>query len=99
VLASFGRATHTENFDNTPDQATLDAKAAATLSSRQQVFYIPTPKVVVTREFGPDDFDDGDLIGYSFDAALGLQTFSRRVAKRQVDVDEAGVETLTVTFA
>lgn len=98
VQSTYGRSWSGQHFDGVSVQATLDGSGDAYLTSRKQQLF--QPGVTLVPRVFPDvaSFHPGDIVTYSYDAGLGIQTFSLRVAKLTVNADAAGKARMTVEF-
>lgn len=98
VRTAYGRSWAGINNDGVSVQATLDGHADAYLNARATQLLQPG-LTVVPRAF-PDvaSFHPGDTVSYSFDAGLGLQSLTPRVAKITVDVDSSGKARMKIEF-
>lgn len=99
VRSAYGRSWNSSTFDGVSVQATLDGHGDAYLASRAA--QLLQPGLTVVARIGSDvgDFHAGDTVTYSYDAGLGLQTASLRVAKLTVSVDSDGKQRLKVEAA
>lgn len=98
VRSQFGRSAVAGSYDGVTVQATLDAHTARLLDDRDQQLFLPGPGLHPVAEVDVTSFDAGDLVSYSFDAGVGLQSGVFRVASKQVTVDEQGGESIKVSF-
>lgn len=98
LRASYGRSWGSQNFDGVTVAATVDAHADARLAARGGVFF--QPGVTLKPRVGCDvgDFGPGDTISYSYDAGLGVQSGTYRVAKVTVTADGDGKQRMAVEF-
>lgn len=98
VQSTYGRSWSGQHFDGVSVQATLDGSGDAYLTSRAQQLF--QPGVTLIPRVFPDvgSFHPGDIVAYSYDAGLGVQTFSLRVAKVTVNVDASGKARMMVEF-
>ena len=99
VQTSYGRSWDSTTFDGVSVQATLDGHADAYLQARSKQLLQPGLTVVARVGSNVGDFHAGDTISYNYDAGLGLQTTTLRVAKLTVSVDSAGKQRLQVEVA
>lgn len=99
VQTSYGRSWDSATFDGVSVQATLDGHADAYLQARSQQLLQPGLTIVARVGSNVGDFHAGDTISYSYDAGLGLQTTTLRVAKLTVSTDSAGKQRLQVEVA
>jgi len=98
LQSTYGRSWDSFSSSNVANQATLDGAGDAYLSPRAKQLFQPGV-TVVPRAF-PDvaSFHPGDTVTYSYDAGLGLQTLTPRVAKSTVSVDSSGKTRMLVEF-
>ncbi|MDQ3763370.1 MAG: hypothetical protein M3460_17605 [Actinomycetota bacterium] len=98
VQSAYGRSWNSATFDGVSVQATLDGHADAYLAARSA--FMLQPGVTIIPKTGADihGFHVGDTCTYSFDAGLGLQTLTPRIAKLTVDVDEDGKKRFRIEF-
>jgi hypothetical protein len=97
VLATFGRAVVAQTFNGISEQSTLDEHAtvlARDASSPQWTF---APGIVPVEGLDPGGIAPGDTVGYSFDAGVGLQEASLRIASVEVSLNE-GRESMAIGF-
>jgi hypothetical protein len=99
VQTSYGRSWDSATFDGVSVQATLDGHADAYLQARSKQLLQPGLTIVARIGSNVGDFHAGDTISYSYDAGLGLQTTTLRVAKLTVSVDSAGKQRLQAEVA
>lgn len=95
---TYGLSWNSATFDNVDDQDTLEDHASAYLLARQNQLLQPGATLFSRPGTRPGDFHAGDVVAYSFDAGLGIQSGSFRVASVQVTVDNTGALRLTVEF-
>lgn len=95
LRATFGRSYVTRSYNDISVQATLDDHAARTLVDVGSQLFTLAPTLLPVSGFSHGDFNTGDLITYDFDAGLGRQTFTVRVASIELSLD-SGRETLKV---
>lgn len=98
VQTAYGRSWASQNFDGVSVQATLDGHADALLSARATQLLQPGVTVVPRVGMDVGSFHAGDTVTYSYDAGLGLQAATLRVAKLTVNVDSDGKQRLKVEF-
>ncbi len=98
VRASFGRAGVAASFDGVSDQSTLDAYTQQLVDDHSVPTFVPGPEVSPVTDADVGDFGPGDIVTYSFDSGLGLQTFARRLVKVQTSVGPDGSERMTAEF-
>lgn len=98
VRSSFGRSWGSKSFDGVSVQGTLDDHATAYLVARSQQLFQPGVTIIPRPGAQIGDFHAGDTISYSYDAGLGLQSNTFRVAKVKVDINEEGRQRLGVEF-
>lgn len=98
VRSTYGRTWGSISSTGISVQATLDGAGDAYLASRSGQLFQPG-LTLVPRVF-PDvaSFHPGDTVTYSYDAGLGLQTMTPRVAKSTVNVDASGKARMLVEF-
>lgn len=96
---SYGRSWGSQNFDGVSVQGTLDGSADAYLGARSGQFFQPGLTIIPRIGAEPGDFHAGDILGYAFDAGLGMQTGNFRVGKINVTVGEDGKERMGLEFA
>lgn len=96
VRQTFGRSGVSGRWDGVTEQSTLDGHTGQLQADRSGALFVPGPKLLPVADVEPGDFGPGDLAEWSFDAGLGVQTFSRRLSAVEVKVDEDGGETLKV---
>ena len=86
LRSQFGRSYVTRQFTNIADQTALDdaAQRAVTDMGTQPVTI--ATDVLPVAGFGYGDFATGDLILFDYDAGLGRQTFTMRVASIETTV-------------
>lgn len=97
VRSTFGRAMMTATFQDVSVQATLDDHAARFLADNGTPLHQITPGLLAVPGFAYGDFDTGDIVTYSYDCGLGMQTFTPRVKTIAVTMD-SGTERLAVGF-
>jgi len=98
VRTAYGRSWAGQNYDGVSVLATLTGHGDAYLGARTGQLFQPGVTLVPREGAEPGDFAPGDTVAYSYDAGLGEQTASFRVAKIKVDVDKEGRERLGVEF-
>jgi hypothetical protein len=98
LRTSYGRSWGFKNFDGVTVQSTLDEAAAAYQAARSGQLFQPGVSIIPRVGMSPGDFHVGDTLSYSYDAGLGLQSGSFRVAKINTAVDASGKERMTVDF-
>ena len=98
VRVTFGRVGLSANFDLVSVQGTLDDHAQGLLDSVDDALFYPGPDLAVFPDTDLSSYGVGDRVGYSYDAQLGLQTGTFRVAKRAVTVAGSGRERVAVEF-
>lgn len=98
VRSTFGRAGVAETFDGIKKQTTLDGHTQRLVDDRSGVLFVPGPELIPVADVRPGDFGPGDTVEWSFDAGLGLQTFSRRLEQVRASVDQDGGETMSVAM-
>lgn len=99
LRTTYGRSWAGQNYDGVSVLGTLEGHGDAFLDARDgQMFQ---PGVTVVPRVGADvgDFAPGDTISYSYDAGLGVQSGTFRVAKLTVRVDSDGKQRIGVDFA
>lgn len=98
VQSTYGRSWDSFSSSTISVQGTLDGAGDAYLASRSKQLFQPgltlVPRII------PDvaSFHPGDTVTYSYDAGLGLQTITPRVAKVTVNVDASGKARMMVEF-
>ena len=95
LRATFGRSYVTRSYSDISVQATLDDHAARALVDVGSQIFTISPTLLPVIGFAHGDFNVGDLITYDFDAGLGRQTFTVRVASIELSLD-SGREALKV---
>lgn len=95
VRAALGRRYGRRSFTNIADQSQLDARLARALNDSLTQVLTLTPTVLPVTAFTFSDFEVGDIIGYDYDAGLGSQTATPRVASIDVSFS-SGAEVLKV---
>jgi len=95
--AAMGRRYITRQWQNIADQAALDDAAVRALADADDQVLTVAPKLLPVAGFSYGDFSTGDLIAYDYDAGIGRQTTTVRVASITVDVS-SGAEQLAVGF-
>lgn len=98
VRQTFGRSGVAKTFDGVTVQTTLDGHTRRLIDDRSGALFVPGPELIPVADVRPGDFGPGDIVEWSFDAGLGLQTFNRRLASVQISVDENGGETMSVAM-
>lgn len=98
ALESFGGFAVAQSIDGVSEQATLDAHVTKLVDDYSVPTFLPGPKLIPITDADVGDFGPGDVLGFSFDAGLGLQEFTRRVGKVQTSVDDNGAEAIAVEF-
>lgn len=97
LRASFGRSYVRRSFQDISLQATLDDHAARVLTDMGSQVLTVAPTLVPVTGFSWGDFGPGDLISYDYDAGVGRQTGTPRVAKITATLD-TGTEILKVVL-
>lgn len=97
LRASFGRSYVTQSFQDVSIQTTLDDHARRMLITAGGQVVTAAPQLLPVVGFGYGDFATGDLIGYDYDAGLGRQTFTLRIASIETTVTN-GAEVLRLGF-
>lgn len=92
---SLGRRYGRRSYTNIADQAQLDDTVDRALDNATTQSIVVTPDLLPVVGFGFGDFEVGDIIGYDYDAGLGSQTGTPRVASIQVTAT-SGAEVLKV---
>jgi hypothetical protein len=98
VQSAYGRSWAGISTNGVSASTTLDGAADAYLASRAAQLFQPGVTVVPLDGCQIGDFHAGDTISYSYDAGLGLQSLSERVAKLTVSVDIGGKQRLQLEF-
>lgn len=99
TLSTFGRAVVTQSFNGVKEQATLDEHAAVLARDASAPQWTISPTLVPVADMDATTVAPGDTVGYSFDAGLGLQETSLRVAQVVVSMnDPQGRETVQLGF-
>jgi hypothetical protein len=98
LRATYGRSWGSENFQNVTVEETVAGHGDAYMNARDGVFFQPGVTIVPRAGADIGDFDPGDTVTYSYDAGLGRQTGSYRVAKVTVDVDASGTTRIRTEF-
>lgn len=98
LRSSFGRVWGSQTF-SVPQSEEMEDHADAYLEERDRPLF--QPGVTIVPRVGSDttDFGVGDTVQYSYDAGLGLQTGSYRVAKMSVQTQASGARRISVDFA
>jgi hypothetical protein len=99
VQSGYGRSWVGQTFDGVSVQATLDGHADAYKDARAAQLLQPGLTIVARVGADVGSFHAGDSVTYSYDAGLGLQTATLRVAKLTVSVDSDGRQRLRVEAA
>ena len=95
LRASMGRRFMSRTFQNIADQSALDDAATRALTDATSQPFTISPELLPVAGFSYGDFTTGDQILYNYDAGLGTQTFTVRVATVEVNVSN-GAEVLRV---
>lgn len=95
LRATFGRSYVSKSYQDISLQATLDDYASRQAVDMGTLMFTAAPELLPVTGFSYSDFDTGDLITYDFDAGLGQQTFTVRIASKQTSMD-SGREILKV---
>jgi hypothetical protein len=98
VQSAYGRSWAGISTNGVSASTTLDGAGDAYLASRAAQLFQPGVTVVPLAGCQIGDFHAGDTISYSYDAGLGLQSLSERVAKLTVSVDIGGKQRLQLEF-
>lgn len=98
VRSAYGRSWAGQNYDGVSVAATLDGHGDAYLAARTGQMFQPGVTLVPRVGAEPGDFAPGDTVSYGYDAGLGDQSASFRVAKTTVTVGKEGNERLGVEF-
>jgi hypothetical protein len=98
LRASYGRSWAGQNFSNVTVAETVEGHADAYLAVRDGVMF--QPGVTIMPRLGADvgDFGPGDVVAYSYDAGLGLQSGEYRISKVTVTVKSDGEQRIGVEF-
>lgn len=98
LRASYGRSWVGQNFHNVTVTETVEGHGDAWMQARAGVFF--QPGVTVVPRVGADvgDFGPGDTVSYSYDAGLGLQSGTYRLAKVTVTVQSNGDQRIATEF-
>jgi len=98
VQTAYGRSWKGISFTDISVQATLDGHADAYKGARAT--QMVQPGVTVVPRVGADigGFSVGDTCTYSYDAGIGLQTFTLRIVKITVSVDSEGQKRFKLEF-
>lgn len=98
LRATYGRSWSGQNFQNVTVGETVLGHGTAYLDARNRVLF--QPGATIKPRVGADvrDFGPGDTISYSYDAGLGVQSGTYRVAKKTVTVDQGGDRKIGVEF-
>lgn len=98
VRAAYGRSWGSRTFDGVSVQGTLDDYADAFLEVRTGQLFQPGVTLVPRVGLDVGDIAPGDTVSYAYDAGLGLQTGTFRLAKITVTVESAGRQKIGVEF-
>lgn len=98
LRAAYGRSWGSATFDGVTQEATLIGHQDAYLAARTGQLFQPGVTVVPRAGARPGDFGPGDVVSYSYDAGLGLQSGEFRLAKVTVDVSDDGRQRLGAEF-
>lgn len=98
VRTSYGRSWSSANFDGVSVQATLDGHGDAYLAARATQLFQPGVTVVPRTGCEINDVHAGDIVSYSFDAGLGLQSGVFRISKVSVSAAQDGKQRLGLEF-
>ena len=98
VQSAFGRGWAGISFSDISAQTTLDGHADAYLNARATAMV--QPGITVIPRVGADigGFTVGDTCTYSYDAGVGVQTLTPRLAKVTVSVDSSGTKRMKLEF-
>lgn len=80
LRATFGRSYVSRQYQEVSAQSVLNDYAARTSTDMGTQVFTVSPELIPVQGFARGDFDTGDLITYDFDAGIGRQTFTCRVA-------------------
>ena len=97
LRASFGRTCVTGTANVSEGQTSATDYATRLGEDYDAPAHALAPAVLSVSGFDWDSFDEGDVIGYEYDAGLGLQTFTPRVRAKELSPD-SGSERLAVEF-
>lgn len=97
LRSTFGRTAVAGSFQNVDNLTTLGDQTARLLDNFDQPLQSTQPGLLAVPEFAYGSFDTGDIITYSYDAGLGVQTFSVRVHTIAIDTN-SGDERFALTF-
>lgn len=98
VRSSYGRSWDAVSLDGVSELATLNGHGDAFLAPRSQQLLQPGVTVLFRNGVAPGSIRPGDLVSYSYDAGLGLQSGVYRVAKVTIKVDESGSQRMELEF-
>lgn len=95
---AFGYSWAGLNFDGVSVQATLDDYVVGYLHSHNHQFFQPGVTVMTRPGAQIGSFHPGDSVAYAYDAGLGFQSGTFRVAKVTVSVQANGEQRMAVEF-
>ena len=95
LRATFGRSYISRQFQDISQQTTLDDHAQRALDDASTQVVTLAPQLLPVPGFSYGDFAVGDVIAYDYDAGLGRQTMTPRVASIEVSMS-SGRELLKV---
>jgi hypothetical protein len=98
LRASYGRSWGSQNFSNVTVGETVEGHGDAYLAARDGVYFQPGATIVPRPDADIGDFEPGDTISYSYDAGLGRQSGTYRVAKVTVSVNAGGETRIGTEF-
>jgi len=95
ALTTFGRWSYPTSWQDVSQQATLDDNVNRLATDMAGQHLSLAPDLLPVTGFEVDSFQPGDILGYTYDAGLGLQQFNVRVARKRIDVS-TGREILSI---
>jgi hypothetical protein len=98
VRAQYGRSWAGVNFDGVSNSTTLEGHTDAYKDVRDDEMFQPGVTLIPREGSDAGDFGPGDTVSYSYDAGIGVQSGTYRVAKVTVDIDRDGKQRLGVEF-
>lgn len=97
LRSTFGRSYVTDSFQDVSNQTTLDDHARRMLITAGSQSLTAAPTLLPVSGFAYGDFATGDLIAYDYDAGLGRQTATLRIATIETVVT-SGAEQMRLGF-
>jgi len=98
LRASFGRSGLGTTHDPVTDTSHLSDLADDDLAAAGSVYFVPGGELFEVPEADFDDMEPGNTVEYSYDFGLGRLTQNMRIEKRELNVDQAGQERISVEF-